>query len=193
MDDIADKFVKRMLKAADEDNDLVEAGNPALNKQKMLSEVQDFLTKKPFHEALLDNNLLTAIRAWLEPLPNRSLPAPNIRKTLLESLKTLPIETVHLRESGLGRIVHFFSQRPGELEDIRRLSTELVATWSRPIIERKSASNHEGEDTSRSAMVIQSESLKKGIRKRYSGVGIETAKQKKIVQNLSKKRSKSKF
>jgi len=45
LDDIAESFVKRMGKAADMDCDSVEAGRPALEKQKMLAEVVDMLTK----------------------------------------------------------------------------------------------------------------------------------------------------
>lgn len=126
-----------------------------------------------------------SIRAWLEPMPNRTLPSPNIRKALLESLRNLPIETVHLRESGLGKIVNFFSQRPGELEDIRRLSNELIATWSRPILAR----GHSLSDTyDRKGLTIKSESLKKAPSPMQPN---RNASQRKIVQHLTaKKRSK---
>lgn len=132
----------------------------------------------------------------MEPLPNRTLPSPNIRKSLLEALKLLPIETVHLRESGLGKIVNFFSQRTGELDDIRRLSSDLVGCWSRPILQRASfrpsKDDEDGDEGDRSVTgnVIRSESLRHAAKK-YSGGQMETRQQKKIVQNLAKKRSKT--
>lgn len=146
---------------------------------------------------LLDNEVLISVRRWLEPLPNRTLPSPNIRKAILEILKTLPIETVHLRESGLGKIVNFFGQRSGELDDIRRLSNDLVGAWSRPIIQRTSMANDDSEQQSSgsgmrgSGHILRSESLRSGPgSRRYSGGTLETRKQKKIVQSLAKKRAK---
>lgn len=45
MDDIAERFVKKMERAADQDNLAVEEGRPALEKQKMLAETIDTMTK----------------------------------------------------------------------------------------------------------------------------------------------------
>lgn len=193
LDDIAERFVKRMAKAADADYDAVEAGKPALEKQKMLPEVIDMLTKRPFHEVLLDNDLLGAVRRWLEPMPNRTLPSPNIRKAILEVLKTIPVETVHLRESGLGKIVNFFTQRPGEVDDIRRLANELVTAWSRPILQRARRDGVADSGTHHTGQMIKSESLKGGSRRRYSGGTVETRQQRKIVQSLAAKKRSKKF
>lgn len=152
------------------------------------------ICRRHFHEVLLDNEVLISVRRWLEPLPNRTLPSPNIRKALLEVLKTIPIETVHLRESGLGRIVNFFGQRLGELDDIRRLANELVANWSRPIIQRSALTTDDSEQhvsVRGSGQILRSESLRSGPgSRRYSGGTVETQKQKKIVQSLAKKRAK---
>lgn len=188
-----------MARAADTDCDAIEAGRPALEKQKMLPEVLDMLTKRPYHESLLDTDLLGAVRRWLEPMPNRCLPAPNIRKALLELLRGLPVETVHLRESGgLGRIVNFFSQRPGEMDDIRRLSSELVSLWARPILQRSSA-RHDEEDNvdgdehptgTTTGKVLRSEALRSGTARRYSGGSVETRQQRRIAQSLAKKKAR---
>lgn len=181
-----------MARAADNDYDAIEAGRPALEKQKMLAEVLETLMKRHLHEALLDNDLLGAVRRWLEPMPNRTLPAPNIRKALLEQLRGLPIETVHLRESGgLGRIVNFFSQRPGELDDLRRLSSELVSLWARPILQRASDKHADDEHTAgHSGKVLRSEALRTGTARRYSGGSVETRQQRRIAQSLSKKKAR---
>jgi transcription factor SPN1 len=195
LDDIAESFVRRMARAADNDCDAIEAGRPALEKQKMLAEVLETLMKRHLHEALLDNDLLGAVRRWLEPMPNRTLPAPNIRKALLEQLRGLPIETVHLRESGgLGRIVNFFSQRPGELDDLRRLSSELVSLWARPILQRASNKNadddHAPGHSSGGGKVLRSEALRTGTARRYSGGSVETRQQRRIAQSLTKKKAR---
>lgn len=122
-------------------------------------------------------------------MPNRTLPSPNIRKAILELLKTLPIETVHLRESGLGKIVNFFNQRPGEMDDIRRLASELVTAWARPVLQRQPGTLQESKSNGH-GHVLRSETLKSGAVRRYSGGSVQTRQQKKIVQSLAKKRTR---
>jgi hypothetical protein len=82
----------------------------------------------------LDNQVLDVIKKWLEPNIRGHLSVPSIRKRLLEILQSLPIETVHLRESGVGRIVMFYYQRKSESLEIRKLAGDLITTWSRPIL-----------------------------------------------------------
>lgn len=82
----------------------------------------------------MDNQVLDVIKKWLEPNIRGHLSVPSIRKRLLEILQSLPIETVHLRESGVGRIVMFYYQRKSESLEIRKLAGDLITTWSRPIL-----------------------------------------------------------
>lgn len=85
-------------------------------------------------EVFLDNQVLDAIKKWLEPNIRGHLSVPSLRKRLLELLQNLPIETVHLRESGIGRIVMFYYQRKSESMEIRKIAGDLITTWSRPIL-----------------------------------------------------------
>ena len=82
----------------------------------------------------MDNQVLDVIKKWLEPNIRGHLSLPTIRKRLLQLLQNLPIETVHLRESGIGRIVMFYYQRRGEALEIRKIAGDLITTWSRPIL-----------------------------------------------------------
>ena len=92
------------------------------------------LLRKHLQEVFLDNQILDALKKWLEPNIRGQISVPTIRKRLLELLKNLPIETVHLRESGIGRIVMFYYQRRTESLEIRKLAGDLITTWSRPIL-----------------------------------------------------------
>ncbi len=85
-------------------------------------------------DVFLDNQVLDVIKKWLEPNIRGHLSVPSIRKRLLEILQSLPIETVHLRESGIGRIIMFYYQRKSESLEIRKLAGDLITTWSRPIL-----------------------------------------------------------
>ena len=57
----------------------------------------------------------------------------------------MPIESVHLRESGLGRIVMFYAHPPTNCAlalqqdpaEIQRIARELIVTWSKPYLGRR--------------------------------------------------------
>jgi transcription factor SPN1 len=91
-------------------------------------------------QSIVDNNLLEGVRRWLEPLPDRSLPALNIQREFFPILKKMEfIDSNVLKESGLGRIVLFYTKCKRVTPDIARIANDLVSTWSRPIIGRPSS------------------------------------------------------
>jgi transcription factor SPN1 len=49
------------------------------------------------------------------------------------------IDSAVLKESGLGRIVLFYTKCKRVTPDIKRIAGELVSTWSRPIIKRSAS------------------------------------------------------
>lgn len=87
----------------------------------------------------MDNNLLEGVRRWLEPLPDKSLPALNIQTFFFEQLTKMYIDTNSLKESGLGRIVIFYTKCSRVHQPIARLAAGLVTAWSRPIIKRSAS------------------------------------------------------
>jgi transcription factor SPN1 len=89
---------------------------------------------------MIDNNLLEGVKRWLEPLPDRSLPALNIQREFFSILRKMEfIDSAVLKESGLGRIVLFYTKCKRVTPDITRIAHELVSTWSRPIIKRSAS------------------------------------------------------
>lgn len=83
--------------------------------------------------------MLEGVRRWLEPLPDRSLPALNIQTFLFEQLTKMYIDTNSLKESGLGRVVLFYTKCKRVTTPIVRLANELVSAWTRPIVKRSSS------------------------------------------------------
>lgn len=134
LDEMASDLRIRMEDAAFSDKENINAGKPALFKYQMLPEVSATLNKKHLQEALLDAGILRAIKLWLEPLPDQTLPSPVLRKTLLDLMRSLPVELDHLRESGVGKIVYYLSIREKETPEVQRIAKELVSRWSRPIL-----------------------------------------------------------
>lgn len=118
-------------------NERLESGNTklvAMEKVKLLPKVTSVLSKVHLADTILDNNLLQSVRIWLEPLPDGSLPAFEIQKSLFAALDNLPIKTEHLKESGLGKVVIFYTKSKRVEQRLSRLADKLVAEWTRPII-----------------------------------------------------------
>ncbi|CAR26217.1 hypothetical protein ZYGR_0H00240 [Zygosaccharomyces rouxii] len=111
------------------DNSLI-----AMQKVKLLPKVESVLSKAHLADTILDNNLLQSVRIWLEPLPDGSLPSFEIQKSLFAALEKLPIKTEHLKESGLGRVIIFYTKSKRVEPPLARLADRLIAEWTRPII-----------------------------------------------------------
>ena len=109
---------------------------PATHKLRMLPRVEAVLEKSALSDSILENNLLETLRLWLEPLPDRSLPSFTIQKSLFSALQKLPIRTDHLRESGIGKVVNFYTKSNKAQEVIKRQANLLVRDWSRLITKK---------------------------------------------------------
>jgi transcription factor SPN1 len=125
-----------MRDAAAADAECIRNGTPAVHKLELLPEVRDVLQKHNLADSILDNNLLESVRLWLEPLPDASLPAYEIQKELFAAIEKLPIKTMHLRESGLGKVVLFYQKSKRPQLAIKRTADKLIGDWTRPIMGR---------------------------------------------------------
>lgn len=129
---------RRMASAAEADNEGRKRGEPARHKLKLLPEVVTLLNKNNIKESIVDpeTNLLEAVRFFLEPLSDGSLPAYDIQKELFAALANLPINKDALVASGIGKVIMFYckSKRP-ELA-IKRQAERLYTDWTRPILKR---------------------------------------------------------
>ncbi|KAL9714263.1 Transcription factor iws1 [Leucoagaricus gongylophorus] len=144
LDSFADDEVARlreaMLHAADEDVRAKADKLPATAKLRLLAEVMETLRKASLAQSMMDNNLLEGVRRWLEPLPDASLPALNIQRELFTTIRKMEfIDSSVLKESGLGRVVLFYTKCKRVTPDIARVADQLVSTWSRPIIKRSAS------------------------------------------------------
>ena len=68
----------------------------------MLTEVNSWLQKRDILYLLVENKMLDAMREWLTPMPDKSLPAIQIRECFLERLHDWPIDMDYLRSSQIG-------------------------------------------------------------------------------------------
>lgn len=129
-------FLERMMQARDEDVKAYRMGKPALNKLKMLRDVELMAMKVSHREQMLDNMLLAIIKAWLDPMPDGALPNVQIRASLLQILLNIRVdndwvERLHSSQ-GLGKVIHFLSIKDDHPPN-RRLADKLMKRWARPV------------------------------------------------------------
>ncbi|KZF20636.1 putative transcriptional elongation factor Iws1 [Xylona heveae TC161] len=129
---------RRMAEAAKADTDARDAGRPAMHKLKMLPEVVALLNRNTLQHNIVDPdvNLLEAVRFFLEPLNDGSLPAYNIQRDLFAALAKLPINKDSLVASGIGKVVLFYTKSKRPEPGIKRQAERLLGEWTRPILKR---------------------------------------------------------
>ncbi|OJI97281.1 hypothetical protein ASPVEDRAFT_36694 [Aspergillus versicolor CBS 583.65] len=129
---------KRMTHAAQMDAINRREGKPAMHKLKMLPEVVSLLNRNQYVNSLVDPeiNLLEAVKFFLEPLDDGSLPAYNIQRDLLTALGKLPINKETLIASGIGKVVVFYTRSKRPEPGIKRMAERMLAEWTRPILQR---------------------------------------------------------
>ena len=129
---------KRMTHAAQMDAINRREGKPAMHKLKMLPEVVSLLNRNQYVNSLVDPeiNLLEAVKFFLEPLDDGSLPAYNIQRDLMTALGKLPINKETLIASGIGKVIVFYTKIKRAEPGIKRMAERLLAEWTRPILQR---------------------------------------------------------
>jgi len=126
-------MITQMKDASEEDKRLNLAGQAAVNKLSMLSDVMKQLNKSDLQTAFIDCGILPILADWLSPLPDHSLPHITIRTAFLKLLKDYTITTDMLKDSKLGRVVMGLYKNSKELFSNREIARKLIHNWSRPI------------------------------------------------------------
>ncbi|KAK6503034.1 Transcription factor iws1 [Arthrobotrys musiformis] len=146
-DDLLADLTARMTSAVKHDIADKGAGRPATRKLTMLPEVVAAFRSKDMRMNM-DGEILKALRFWLEPLPDRSLPAYDIQRELFQILVDMPdIKYDELRISGLGKLLNFYIRDARPQQHIRFTAQKLYENWSRPILEKSNNYRHRKIET----------------------------------------------
>ncbi|KAL7540423.1 hypothetical protein ACHAXR_010095 [Thalassiosira sp. AJA248-18] len=133
-------FLKRMDAAADADDESIAARRPAMKKLAMLQDVMDMLARKDMVRVLLDLELLSVCKRWVQPLPNGSLGNVTLRRRIMESISTMTGENgVHasdLKQSGFGKVVMTLYMHKSETPEMKKMLKGIIEQWSRPIFQK---------------------------------------------------------
>lgn len=89
LDLMASTLVDTMNNACEEDRQNNKERRMALRKLEILPEVMDKLSKVNLREKLIQHGVLSVIRKWLEPLPDKTIPNIKIREGMLKILDSV--------------------------------------------------------------------------------------------------------
>uniref|UniRef100_A0A673KM62 Protein IWS1 homolog n=1 Tax=Sinocyclocheilus rhinocerous TaxID=307959 RepID=A0A673KM62_9TELE len=91
-DDVVSAMITKMTEAAEEDRTLNSQKKPALKKLMLLPTVVMHLKKQDLKDTFIDSGVMLAIKEWISPLPDKSLPALKIREELLKILQEVSLQ-----------------------------------------------------------------------------------------------------
>ncbi|KCZ79781.1 hypothetical protein H312_02833 [Anncaliia algerae PRA339] len=128
------EFVSQMRDIVIQDNENNEQNKPATNKLSQLDNLYKTCVNIKLQPTLIENDILSVIKMWLEPLPDKTLPNVLIRKTLLQLLLNMKIKTQDLKNSQIGKIIHFYSLNPNEIPEIKKVANFLIQKWCKIIL-----------------------------------------------------------
>ena len=176
-DDDEEEQEKEDVEMKEQSPPITGAKTIAASKLVLLPKVLHILNRVDLHESLLENNILLAIRFWLDPLPDGSLPSYEIQKNLINILIDLNITnknengsfTKYLKESGIGKLLIFYKKSKRVEITLKRKVERLLSDWSRPIIQASDNYKH-----------------KRILKKEYNYKQHQIEQTKKLKQNLKK-------
>ena len=137
MEDEIKTFLERMDAAAEKDEQAVAQKRPGLNKLGMLEEVLDMIKNHDYQSYLIEGDMLSVVRRWIQPLPNGQLGNVTVRQKLLDAIANMPgIHPNALKRSELGKTVMLLHKHPKETPGMKRQTRELIEQWSRGIFQK---------------------------------------------------------
>lgn len=147
------RLTERMKHAAKSDRNANVERKPAFQKIKMLPEVKAVMLRAGIVEVLIENGFMSALSEWLAPLPDKCLPALDIRITVLKLLhnpRFWKLDRSTLKQSGLGKAVMMLYKHPNETKENKAIANKLIGEWARPIYhldtDYSTVSRHEREE-----------------------------------------------
>ena len=140
LEEDAKEFMDRMERAAEEDELAVKERRPATKKLSMINTVVEMFTKRDATRVLLDLDVLSICRRWIQPLPDGSLGNVTVRQKMLDSIANMTgemgITPGDLKRSEFGKVVMSLYMHKSETPAMKRKLKNLIEQWSRPIFQK---------------------------------------------------------
>ena len=135
-------FLGSMDAACQQDEQAVAERKPALAKLKLLGKVEEMLCNKEIQRNLLDLDVLSYCKRWIQPLPNGKLGNVTVRQRVLAAISNMNsgsdngITPPDLKRSEFGRVVMVLWKHPDETPAVKKMCKTLIEQWSRPIFQK---------------------------------------------------------
>mmetsp|Transcript_24553 Transcript_24553/g.67783 ORF Transcript_24553/g.67783 Transcript_24553/m.67783 type:complete len:512 (-) Transcript_24553:1208-2743(-) len=140
LEEEAKPFLNKMDQAAVDDEDAISKKRPALKKLIMIDEVCETLARRDMHRPLLDQDLLTICKRWIQPLSNGQLGNITVRQRLIGAVGLMTgengITASDLKRSDFGKVVMSLYMHKSETKAMKRNLKSLIDQWSRPIFHK---------------------------------------------------------
>ncbi|OEU22286.1 IWS1_C-domain-containing protein [Fragilariopsis cylindrus CCMP1102] len=140
LEEEAKPFLAKMEQAADDDEQAISQKRPALKKLVMIDEVCETLARRDMQRPLLDQDLLTICKRWIQPLSNGHLGNITVRQRLLGAIAIMTgengITASDLKRSDFGKVVMSLYMHKSETNTMKRKLRSLIDQWSRPIFQK---------------------------------------------------------
>ncbi|CAI5742389.1 unnamed protein product [Hyaloperonospora brassicae] len=136
MEQITQEVLYRMDKAYADDLASIAERRVALEKIKFVDSALHILRKIQFQPMLLDFDLLTIVKKWIQPFEDGTLPNVGLRTKMLDMVSKMPVFKEHLKRSGLGKVVMLLMKHPQETPENKELCRSLVERWSRAVFNK---------------------------------------------------------
>mmetsp|Transcript_16700 Transcript_16700/g.25096 ORF Transcript_16700/g.25096 Transcript_16700/m.25096 type:complete len:473 (-) Transcript_16700:106-1524(-) len=134
--ELAGNVLHRMDEAYNKDKILYEQEQPAVSKLQILPKVRKMLLNKQMQSTLLDYDLLSVLKAWIEPPSKTSLVGLTVRKEIYDILYFLPCHSEHIKRSGIGKTLVSILQHKHETAANKAKIRSIIEKWKRPIFNK---------------------------------------------------------
>jgi transcription factor SPN1 len=137
--EVAEEFVSRMEYSADEDDLAIKEKRPGLKKLQMLPQAVEMMTNREMIRPLIESDVLSAVKRWIQPLPNGSLGNVTVRNKMIDVVSKMGtgeehgIDTDDLKKSGFGKLVMTLYMHKKETPAMKKQLKKLIEEWSRTI------------------------------------------------------------
>ncbi|KAE9029492.1 hypothetical protein PR002_g10115 [Phytophthora rubi] len=132
MEQITQELLYCMDKAYADDLASIAERRTALKKIKFVASALHVLRKLQFQPMLLDFDLLTIVKKWIQPLEDGSLLNVGLRTKMLKMVSKMPEFTEHLKRSGLGNFHSRLQHHEGGYRGVPRRTGSQRGRGGRP-------------------------------------------------------------
>jgi transcription factor SPN1 len=128
-------FMGKLREAIEDDRKSFNKKLPAINKLKLLSTIEKFLSNNCYQKTFLDVGGLEVLKEWIKRNKDGTYPILNQITKMLDILNTIQIRAEHLKSSDIGGYVNELSKNMKDSKAIQKKANDMVTKWSRIIWE----------------------------------------------------------